>query len=170
MPFRPRMIRRVALAAALAVLLSACGKDKQPETPPAAVQPESAAITLHFEAVKGLNPGADGQAAPVRVRLYELTKSATFARADYFALAERAPATLGADLIDQDEVLLTPGQSVDINRTLNPATKQLGLVVGYREIDQARWRTVILVPPRQASEYTISLDVRAMHSTPTPAP
>jgi type VI secretion system protein VasD len=164
------MIRPVVLAAMLAVLLSACSKDKQPDAPAAAAQPNSATLTLHFEAVAGLNPGADGQAMPVRVRLYELKNSATFSRADYFALAERAPATLGVDLIDQDEVLLKPGHSMDVTRTLHPATRQLGLVVGYREIDQARWRTMIIVPPRQASEYTISLDVRALHSTPTPAP
>ena len=164
------MIRPVVLATMLAILLSACGKDKQPDAPAPVAQPDSATITLHFEAVAGLNPGADGQAAPVRVRLYELKNSATFTRADYFALAEHAPATLGVDLLDQDEVLLKPGHSMDVTRTLNPATRQLGLVVGYREIDQARWRTVIPVPPRQASGYTISLDVRALHSTPTPAP
>jgi type VI secretion system protein VasD len=105
----------------------------------------------------------------VRVRLYELKNSATFTRADYFALAERAQATLGVDLLDQDEVLVRPGQSLDIRRTLTAATRQLGLVVSYREIDQARWRTVISVLPRQSTEYTISLDVRALQSTPTPA-
>lgn len=162
------MIQRVFFPVLLAVLLSACSKDKPAaEAPPA--EPDSATITLHFQAVAGLNPGADGQAAPVRVRLYELKNSATFTRADYFALADRAQATLGVDLLDQDEVLVRPGQSLDIRRTLTAATRQLGLVVGYREIDQARWRTVISVLPRQSTEYTISLDVRALQSTPTPA-
>ncbi|MFS2158165.1 type VI secretion system lipoprotein TssJ [Pseudomonas sp. Pseusp122] len=163
------MIQRVFYPVLLAVLLSACGKDKPAAEAPPPAEPDSATITLHFQAVAGLNPGADGQAAPVRVRLYELKNSATFSRADYFALADRAQATLGVDLLDQDEVLIRPGQSLDIRRTLTPATRQLGLVVGYREIDQARWRTVISVLPRQTTEYTISLDVRALQSTPTPA-
>jgi len=156
------------LIAALAlVLLGACSKDAPVE--PAAADPASG-ITLYFSAAAGLNPGATGTPAPVRVRLYELKNSAAFARADYFALAERAQATLGADLIDQDEVLLQPGEQLRLERPLNPATRQLGLVVGYREIDQAQWRSVLPVPPR---DYQISLDVRAVRSavaTPQPEP
>ena len=85
-------------------------------------------------------------------------------------MAERAQATLGADLIDQDEVLLQPGGQLRLERPLDPATRQVGLVVGYREIDQAQWRSVLPVPPR---DYQISLDVRAVRSavaTPQPEP
>ena len=91
-------------------------------------------------------------------------KIASFARADYFALAERAQATLGADLIDQDEVLVQPGQQLSLDRSLNSATRQIGLVVGYREIDQARWRTVLVVEPRQPREFQIRLDMRTVSS------
>ncbi|MDR2308834.1 MAG: type VI secretion system lipoprotein TssJ [Paucimonas sp.] len=158
------------LIAALAiVLLSACSKD----TPVAPVANDTAPISaaiLYFSAAAGLNPGSDGTPAPVRVRLYELRNSAAFSRADYFALAERAQATLAADLIDQDEVLLRPGEQLRLERPLNPATRQIGLVVGYREIDQAQWRSVLPVPP---GDYQISLDVRAVRSavaTPQPEP
>lgn len=158
------------LIAALAiVLLSACSKDT-PVEPAAPAKAAEAGITLYFSAAPGLNPGASGTPAPVRVRLYELKNSAAFARADFFALAERAQATLGADLIDQDEVLLQPGEQLRIERPLDPATRQVGLVVGYREVDQAQWRSVLPVPPR---DYQISLDVRAVHSavaTPQPEP
>src|SRR5690606_31047819 len=147
-------------------LLSGCGGQGGVE--PSAGQ--APGVTLYFSAAAGLNPGASGSPAPVRVRIYELKNSATFARADYFALAERAQATLGADLLDQDEVLLHPGEQLRIERPLDPATRQVGLVVGYREIDQAQWRSVLPVPPR---DYQISLDVRAVRSavaTPQPEP
>jgi type VI secretion system protein VasD len=157
------------LIAALAmVLLSACGKDMPVE--PAPGDASAPDLTLYFSAAAGLNPGATGHPAPVRVRLYELKNGAAFARADYFALAERAQATLGADLIDQDEVLLQPGEQLRLERALDPATRQVGLVVGYREIDQAQWRSLLPVPPR---DYQISLDVRAVRSavaTPQPEP
>jgi type VI secretion system VasD/TssJ family lipoprotein len=93
----------------MALWLVACAKNAES---PQSVEKTSDATTmaLHFDAVAGLNPGANGQPAPVRVRIYELKNTASFARADYFALAERAQATLGADLIDQDEVLVQPGQ------------------------------------------------------------
>ncbi|CAD5204116.1 type VI secretion system lipoprotein TssJ [Pseudomonas sp. FEN] len=165
------MIYRVLLAAALTLLLGACAKDAVAPPPAEAPVADSASASLHFHAIAGLNPGADGVPAPVRVRIFELKNSANFNRADYFALAERAQATLGADLIDQDEVLVQPGEQMSLERALNPATRQVGLVVGYREIDQALWRTLLTIAPKQLNDYQISLDVRAVRSavvvTPT---
>ncbi|HKS13184.1 MAG TPA: type VI secretion system lipoprotein TssJ [Pseudomonas sp.] len=148
------------IAAAAFALLSACSKDA-PVAPAADPVAPGPGITLYFSAAPGLNPGAGGTPAPVRVRLFELRNSAAFARADYFALTEGAQAALAGDLLDQDEVLLHPGEQLRLARTLDPATRQLGLVVGYREVDQAQWRSVLPVPPR---DYQISLDVRAVRS------
>ncbi|OPA96770.1 type VI secretion system-associated lipoprotein [Pseudomonas fluorescens] len=149
------MIPRFLLAVATALLLTACAKD--------AAKPDTTA-ELHFHAIAGLNPGANGQAAPVRVRIFELKNAATFGRSDYFALADRAQSTLGLDLLDQDEVMVQPGQQLSIKRDLDPSTRQIGLLVGYRELDRAQWRTVIDVPARQYTEYQISLDVHAVRA------
>lgn len=158
------MIPRFLLAVATALLLTACAKDAaKPETA-AEAEVDTAAVELHFHAIAGLNPGANGQAAPVRVRIFEMKNAATFARSDYFALADRAQSTLGLDLLDQDEVMVQPGQQLSIQRDLDPSTRQIGLLVGYRELDRAQWRTVINVPARQYTEYQISLDVRAVRA------
>ncbi|WP_339479695.1 type VI secretion system lipoprotein TssJ [Pseudomonas sp. RL_5y_Pfl2_73] len=157
------MIPRFLLAVATVLLLTACAKDVaslQPED----AEADTAAIELHFHAIAGLNPGATGHPAPVRVRIFELKNAAIFGRSDYFALAERAGATLGADLIDQDEVLVRPGQQLSLQRDLDPATRHIGILVGYRELDQSLWRTVMNVPAREYTEYQISLDVRAVRS------
>lgn len=166
------MFRRVLGAAAIALLLVSCAKDTPPSQPPqqANTSADTAAVALHFSAGAGLNPGADGQPAPVRVRLFELKNTANFLRADYFSLAERAQPTLGADLIDQDEVLLQPGQRLTLKRTLDPATRQIGLVVGYREIDQAQWRTVLTATPIAGREFQIDLDTRSVNSYPATHP
>ncbi len=159
------MIPRFLLAVATALLLTACAKDTaKPQSEVAEAEADTAAVELHFHAIAGLNPGATGQPAPVRVRIFELKNAATFGRSDYFALAERAQATLGADLIDQDEVLIQPGQQLSLQRNLDPSTRHIGVLVGYRELDQSLWRTVMNVPPRQYTEYQISLDVRAVRS------
>ncbi|NIE75295.1 type VI secretion system lipoprotein TssJ [Pantoea sp. Ap-967] len=147
------------LGALALVLLGACSKDAAQPTAQGTAQPGG--ISLYFSTGAGLNPGANGTPAPVRVRIFELKNSAAFTRADYFTLTERAQAALGADLIDQDEVLLQPGAQLHLERPLDPATRQVGLVVGYREIDQAQWRSVLPVPPR---DYQISLDARAVRS------
>ncbi|MBD9564863.1 type VI secretion system lipoprotein TssJ [Pseudomonas sp. PDM09] len=165
------MIPRFLLAVATALLLTACAKDAaKPQPEEAEAEADTAAIELHFHAIAGLNPGATGQPAPVRVRIFELKNAATFGRSDYFALAERAQATLGADLIDQDEVLIQPGQQLSLQRDLDPATRHIGVLVGYRELDQSLWRAVMNVPPRQYTEYQISLDVRAVRSAVVVSP
>lgn len=157
------MIPRFLLAVASLLMLAACTKDvAEPQASAAEVEANTAAVELHFHAIAGLNPGANGQAAPVRVRIFELKNAATFGRSDYFALADRAQSTLGLDLLDQDEVMVQPGQQLSIQRDLDPSTRQIGLLVGYRELDRAQWRTVLNVPPRQYTEYQISLDVRAV--------
>ncbi|MCT8962727.1 MULTISPECIES: type VI secretion system lipoprotein TssJ [Pseudomonas] len=159
------MIPRFLLAVASLLMLAACTKDvAEPQASAAEVEANSAAVELHFHAIAGLNPGANGQAAPVRVRIFELKNAATFGRSDYFALADRAQSTLGLDLLDQDEVMVQPGQQLSIQRDLDPSTRQIGLLVGYRELDRAQWRTVLNVPPRQYTEYQISLDVRAVRA------
>ena len=159
------MIPRFLLAVASLLMLAACTKDvAEPQASAAEVEANTAAVELHFHAIAGLNPGANGQAAPVRVRIFELKNAATFGRSDYFALADRAQSTLGLDLLDQDEVMVQPGQQLSIQRDLDPSTRQIGLLVGYRELDRAQWRTVINVPARQYTEYQISLDVRAVRA------
>ncbi|WP_460143895.1 type VI secretion system lipoprotein TssJ [Pseudomonas sp. S2_A02] len=165
------MIPRFLLAVATALLLTACAKDAaKPQPEEAEAEADTAAVELHFHAIAGLNPGATGQPAPVRVRIFELKNAATFGRSDYFALAERAQATLGTDLIDQDEVLIQPGQQLSLQRDLDPATRHIGVLVGYRELDQSLWRAVMNVPPRQYTEYQISLDVRAVRSAVVVSP
>ncbi|MDF2640778.1 MAG: type secretion protein [Pseudomonas sp.] len=165
------MYRSVVLAAMTLLMLGGCAKDGPVAQ---AVVPDVVnATTLSFQAAQDLNPGVTGQAAPVRVRIYELKNSAAFLRADYFALADRAPATLGVDLIDQDEVLVQPGETRVIVRHLDPAARHVGLAVGYREIDRALWRTLIDVSAGRNTEHRIKLDMRSLHvdhATPATRP
>lgn len=157
------MFRRVVLAAALALMLISCADNVESPQPVEKTE-EGTAITLHFNAVEGLNPGVSGHPAPVRVRVYELRTSAGFLRADYFTLVEHPRTALGPDLIEYDEVLISAGQKVRVDRELNPGTRKVGLVVGYREVDQALWRTVLTVTPRHVNEFAVGLDVRAVRS------
>ena len=75
------MFRRVVSAAAMALLLVACAKSA--ESPqPVEKAADATTIALHFTAAQGLNPGANGMPAPVRVRIFELKNTAGFSRAD----------------------------------------------------------------------------------------
>jgi len=152
----PRILWIVALC-----LLAACASEAPPPPP--------TKVLLQFQAAADLNPSASGQAAPVRVRLYELKGGAAFNRADYFSLVDAPQATLAADLVEQDELLIQPGAQQSLERTLDEATRLLGIVVAYRDLDSAVWRQLIEVPANQTSQYNIALGARAVSAAPTPA-
>lgn len=157
------MFNRIPLTALAVLLLTAC--TKEPDMPALPVTPsQDARIALHLVADAGLNPGATGQAAPVRVRMYELKSAANFLRSDYFALAERTTQTLGADLLEQDEIWVHPGEQRQLGRDLSAGTRHVGLVVAYRDIDQAQWRALLTVAPGQTNKFLINLDAHGVRS------
>lgn len=160
--------RRAWLTLACTLALAACGH-AQPDEPVAADQ-GPAQVVLHFSANPSLNPGAEGQPTPVRVRVFELRNAGRFRGADYFALVEQPGQALGDDLIDRDELLVQPGEQRDLVRRVNPATRQVGIVVGYRALDRAQWRDVIELPADGRGDYQISLDVHAIRSAPVLTP
>ena len=55
------MIPRFLLAAATLLLLTACAKDAVAPAAAPEVEADTAAIELHFHAISGLNPGANGE-------------------------------------------------------------------------------------------------------------
>jgi type VI secretion system protein VasD len=161
------MLPKFLLTAVGFLLLTSCAQDPPPTAPPTA-QPVAALddtrVALQLVADAGLNLDAAGLAAPVRVRFYQLKNAANFLRADYFALTERANPTLGADLLDQDEVWVRPGEQRQLSRELDIQTRHLGLVVGYRDIDRAQWRTVLTLAPHQTNKFLINLDAHGLRS------
>lgn len=163
------MLRTFLLTAIGLLLLTSCAKEPINPPPPVTAN-EEARVALHMVADPRLNPGATGVAAPVRVRLYELKSPANFMRADYFDLAERAALTLGPDLIDQDEIWVYPGEQRQLSRKLNTSTRHVGLVVAYRDIDQAQWRALLTVASGQVNKFLINLDALGVRSDATPSP
>ncbi|PAU61561.1 type VI secretion system-associated lipoprotein [Pseudomonas sp. PIC25] len=138
-----------------ALLLAACASEPPPTR-----------VLLQFQASADLNPSASGQAAPVRVRLYELKSGAAFSRADYFSLVESPQATLAADLIEQDELLIQPGDRQELERALDASTRLLGIVVAYRDLDSAVWRQLVSIPANEESRFDITLGARAVSAMP----
>jgi len=148
------------LLVVVALLCAACAS----ETPPPPTK-----VLLQFQAATDLNPSGSGQAAPVRVRLYELKSGAAFSRSDYFSLVDAPQTVLAADLVEQDELLIRPGEQQSLERTLDDATRLLGIVVAYRDLDSAVWRQLIPVKVNETSQYSITLAARGVSATPVEA-
>lgn len=123
----------------LTALLSGCAAPPKPPPPPV--------LDLNIIAGADQNPETDGHPAPVGIRLYYLGATGGFERADVYALMNAEAATLGADLLGSETLLLSPGQTMKVHRELKPGTQFLGATVLFRDIDHAKWRADAPVAP-----------------------
>ena len=124
------------LAVATLALLAGC----------AAPPPAPATLSLTITGGANQNPDPSGHAASVAVRIIQLASAGGFSRADVFALINREKATLGADDLGSEEVLVSPGQTVTVSHPLKSGTNALGIAVLFRDIDHATWRLTAPVP------------------------
>jgi type VI secretion system protein VasD len=114
-----------------AALLSAC-----------ASKPTVTPVTLTLTAAANANPDTRGRASPLTVRAYALKSAAAFEAADFFSLYEKDTATLGAELVQREEVVLRPGDSRTFDLTLPADAKAIAVMAAYRDLERARWREV----------------------------
>src|SRR5882672_10974980 len=139
------MQRRRAVGAAVAcgllgvVALSSC-KSAPPATP----------ITGSIQGAPELNPSVNQRPSPLLLRLYELKSPTAFNQADFMALYQSDQATLGADLVAREEMMLAPGETRPYKKTLAPETRFIGIVAAYRNLERATWRTIVPVKAGQA--------------------
>ncbi len=115
-------------------------------------------LDASIEAAKNLNPDPGGRASPVVVRVYQLRSAGNFENADFFSLYDQEAATLGPDLVSRDELELTPGGSQTIAKDLDPATRYIGVLAAFRDLESARWRDVIAVGDAKSIPLTIKLE------------
>jgi type VI secretion system protein VasD len=133
-----------------------------PEPP----KPTIAAVELR--AAPNLNPDDSGRASPLRIRLYELKSASTFNAQDFFSLYERDKDVLGADLVAREEIQVEPGMRKTFTRNVGPDTKFIGVLAPYRDIERAKWRASVEVPPNKTTPISLELGSLAVSLTPAP--
>lgn len=141
---------RLSAAVLMALLLAACG------TPP----PKPVVTTLQMSVVTAAdtNPDARKRPSPVVVRIYALKSSAAFDSADFFSLFDKDTATLGADLVQKEEFLMTPGQQKTVPfAKLEPEVKVIAVMAAFRDLERARWRAVQVLDVGKSLELTAKL-------------
>ncbi len=143
-------------------LLSALGlTEKKPESPPpkeiAMTPPAGADLKLTLIASPLVNPDLDGRPSPVVVRVYQLASPEAFQQADFMGLYEKDEKTLGKSLLGRAELILEPGGVKAIASPLNPAAAFIGIVVGYREFETAKWRALFPLQGRKHAALRASL-------------
>jgi type VI secretion system protein VasD len=146
------VLQRVA-ATVLAAVLAACA---------GAPKPTQVAGTIQASAQ--VNPSTSKRPSPVLVRVYELKTAAAFSAADFMSLYQRDKTELGGDMLGKDEFVLAPGESRSFAKTLSPDTRFLGVLAAYRDVEHARWRSVVAVQPGQKNDVVIRANELAIEA------
>ena len=142
------MNRRLILGLAGLLILASCA----PAPPPPPV------LTLTIKGSAEQNPDALGRAAPVAVRVYQLSGTAKFEQSDVFALKDNEAKTLGPEeATGSQEFLIAPGDSKTVTIDLKPMVSSIGVAALYRDIDKAQWRAVAPAKPNGPTTLTATV-------------
>ncbi|MDE8602963.1 type VI secretion system lipoprotein TssJ [Marinomonas sp. RSW2] len=103
------------------------------------------AVTLVFKikASEDLNPDIQGRPSPIEIRLYQLNSLTEFHQADFFDLFTEKP--LASSLLDTRIFIVKPSEEVFVDTDLDINTQFIGVVAGYRDLDNAIWHDSIRV-------------------------
>jgi len=144
--------RRAALLLGLALVAASCS------SPPP--KPVVTPVSIELVAAKDANPDARGRASPLTVRVYVLKAPGPFEGADFFSLYDKDQATLGAEMVEREEVLLNPGDSRKLEFTLEPDAKNIAVLAAYRDLERARWRDLKPLEVGKPNSFTVNLGAR----------
>ncbi len=153
-----------ALAVALASSLSACGGAGRlmADVPDAQKAPRTVAIKL--VAANKLNLDARGQSLALVTRVYKLRQRAAFDQApfDTFLTAQKEQQVLGADLLEVKEIMLIPGQRVELAEKVSREAGFVGVVALYHTASPQRWRVSMPAAEAEKADLTVAANACAL--------
>ncbi len=103
-------------------------------------------IEVTVQAADRVNPDEQGQSLPTLVRLYQLKAAAPLESADYGAVYGSDKETLGANLLQADEVVVSPGGTVTKRLVRVPEATALAAVAVVRRPAAGAWRSIVELP------------------------
>ena len=118
--------------------LTACAPAPEPEEP-------ETIVNVVFAATPDLNPDVDGRPSPAVVRVFALNSEDAFRTASYFELRDDAEAALGDTFVNERDLLINPGVSLERRIVFPNEARVLGVMVDYQNIETAVWRAFISI-------------------------
>lgn len=136
-------------------LVSGCGGKK--EDP----QREPVELELVFFADKDMNPNLKGRPSPVAVKVFELAGTGAFEEVDYFSLQTDAKGVLAEDFLGVSSFVIRPGARKELRKPAAKGITALGIIAGFRDMDNAIWQIVHPVPlPPETGWFSSPLKVQ----------
>lgn len=150
--------RRKFLLLPAALLLTYCGPAPKPP----------AVLTLTMVGGADQNPDPGGAAAPIAVKVYQLTAAAKFESSDWTALTEHEQGTLGLDeAAVAQQFVVAPGETQTKTFELKTGVQNIGIVALYRDIDHAQWRALAPAAGSGPTNLTLKIAKLAVTLQPT---
>jgi type VI secretion system protein VasD len=144
------VIRRALCIGLLAVSLVACrSKTPAPPPPPKPLPPTLATLTVSADA----NPDNEGRPSPIVIRIYQLKEGGAFTNANYFALVDKESEALGSSLVSREEYEMQPGATRELELQIPAEARVLGVIAGYRDINNSRWKAVANAPEAGLADF-----------------
>lgn len=150
--------RRELLIVPAALLLARCSPAPKPP----------AVLTLTMIGGADQNPDPGGTAAPIAVKVYQLTAIAKFTSSDWTALTENEQQTLGQDeAAPSQQFVVAPGETQTQTFTLKTGVQNIGIVALFRDIDHAQWRAMAPAADSGPTKLTLNIAKLAITLQPT---
>jgi type VI secretion system protein VasD len=157
-------MKRSFWGVALTIFIVGCAADPPVQPPP----PPPTIVNLQIDAGADVNADNNGNGAPVMLRIYELREQSNFRSSDFFALFNNDQATLAADLVRKQEMLLTPGESKTLTIKPDGNTRALGFFAAFRQLDTAQWRVATEFQLNQTQSFAVKLQANQLTVTSVP--
>ena len=145
-----RSVGGLASAAAVAAALSlvGCGSST----------PDPTIVGMSISATGSINPNSSSEPSPVVLRIYQLKSDSAFKAAEFSEIFYGDRKVLGGDLLGQKEYNVKPGDKLTYEDTVSPETRHIGVVAGFRDIDNATWRLVDVAAPESENTWILNVD------------
>jgi type VI secretion system protein VasD len=68
-------------------------------------------------------------------------------------------------MLAKEEFVLAPGETKTFAKTLAPDTRFLGVVAAYRDLEHAKWRSVVAIQPSQPQKVMVKAGELAVEAS-----
>lgn len=126
------------------LLLSGCASTPKPTIAKVSIVTQS-----------DLNPDSRNRPSPVVVKWYELKSDSEFNRADFFSVFDNEQKALGSDLLNSEIFQLRPGETLKLERPIQPDARYVVVVAAFRDLEHSQWRGVLPIPSKNKFERII---------------
>ncbi|MEQ8396010.1 type VI secretion system lipoprotein TssJ [Thalassobaculum sp.] len=120
--------------------------------------PDPTTVSMTIAATGSINPNSSSEPSPVVLRIYQLKSDSAFKAAEFSEIFYSDRKVLGGDLLGQKEFNVKPGGKLTYDDTVSPETRYIGIVAGFRDIDNATWRVIEAATPENQNAFTVSVD------------